>query len=249
MTRNVLPTFLAALALSVSPFCLTGAMAQEQILPKSQGSAGSSQEPMKPTDGGAQGNKGATGTTGSQNGAAQSGGGDTSGTSGSATKIAPDGTASGSKEAKPKAPEGTDQSTGQNVKPQDGSGSNKTDTTTGEAQKPTGSGDQSNTGKAAKQAEKPDKTTTSSTNVDINVEQQTEIRQVVKEVDVKPVEKVDFDVSVGTTIPKTVTLEPLPPRIVEIVPQYKSYRFFVLADGRIVIVDPDDFRIVYILTA
>lgn len=26
-------------------------------------------------------------------------------------------------------------------------------------------------------------------------------------------------------------------------------RFFVLADGRIVIVDPDDLRIVYILTA
>lgn len=246
MTHNVLPTLLAALALSVSPIGLTGAMAQEQILPKSQGSTGSSQEPMKPTEGGAQGN---TGTTKSQNGAAQSGGADTSGMSGSAAPATPDGTAAGSKEARPKVPEGSDQSTGQNVKPQDGSGSNKTDTTTGEAQKPTGSGDQSDTDNAAKQADKPDKTTTSSTNVDINVEQQTEIRQVVKEVDVKPVEKVDFDVSVGTTIPQTVTLEPLPPRIVEIVPQYKAYRFFILADGRIVIVDPDDFRIVYVLTA
>ncbi|MBY5361219.1 DUF1236 domain-containing protein [Rhizobium leguminosarum] len=46
-----------------------------------------------------------------------------------------------------------------------------------------------------------------------------------------------------------IRLEPLPPRIVEIVPQYKAYRFFLLADGRIVIVDPSAFTIVYIIAA
>ncbi|MGZ2483125.1 hypothetical protein ACVITL_001648 [Rhizobium pisi] len=85
--------------------------------------------------------------------------------------------------------------------------------------------------------------------MNISVEQQTEIRNVVKEVHVEPVDEVDFTVSVGTTIPKKVRLEPLPPQIVKIVPQYKAYRFFILADGRIVIVDPSAFTIVYIISA
>jgi hypothetical protein len=72
---------------------------------------------------------------------------------------------------------------------------------------------------------------------------------VVKEVHVAPVKEVNFTVSVGTTIPKKVRLEPLPPRIVKIVPQYEGYRFFILADGRIVIVDPDALTIVYIIEA
>jgi hypothetical protein len=45
---------------------------------------------------------------------------------------------------------------------------------------------------------------------------------------------VSFGVAAGTSIPRHVHLEPLPPRIKEIVPQYKAYRFFILADGRIV---------------
>ena len=56
-------------------------------------------------------------------------------------------------------------------------------------------------------------------------------------------------VSVGTRIPKKVRLERLPPRIVKIVPAYEGYRFFLLADGRIVIVDPDALTIVYIVSA
>lgn len=72
---------------------------------------------------------------------------------------------------------------------------------------------------------------------------------MVKEVHVEPVRETDFTVSVGTTIPKKIRLEPLPPRIVEIVPQYEAYRFFVLADGRIVIVDPNTYTIVYIISA
>jgi len=94
-------------------------------------------------------------------------------------------------------------------------------------------------------------TTTSNTktNVNVTVEQQTEIRQVVKEVHVQPVKEADFTVSVGTRIPKKVRLERLPPRIVKIVPAYEGYRFFLLADGRIVIVDPDALTIVYIVSA
>lgn len=89
----------------------------------------------------------------------------------------------------------------------------------------------------------------SNTQVQVSVEQQTQIRQVVKEVHVAPIRETDFTVSVGTRIPRKIELQPLPPRIVEIIPQYKSYRFFVLADGRIVIVDPSTFEIVYIIDA
>jgi hypothetical protein len=63
---------------------------------------------------------------------------------------------------------------------------------------------------------------------------------------VEPVD-VDFDVNVGVAVPRTVTLRPLPPRVIEIVPAYRDYEYFVLADGRIVIVEPDTLKIVYIL--
>ena len=49
----------------------------------------------------------------------------------------------------------------------------------------------------------------------------------------------NFEMNVGTRIPQTVELHPLPPRIVKIVPRYEGYRYFLLADGRIIIVDPD----------
>ncbi len=45
----------------------------------------------------------------------------------------------------------------------------------------------------------------------------------------------------------TVKLRPLPPRIVKIVPRYEGYLFFVLADGRIVIVGPSTLKVVVIL--
>jgi hypothetical protein len=59
--------------------------------------------------------------------------------------------------------------------------------------------------------------------------------------------EVDFDVSIGTAVPDTITLTPLPARVVEIVPQYAGFLFFLLPDGRIVIVAPDTLEIVFIL--
>jgi hypothetical protein len=90
------------------------------------------------------------------------------------------------------------------------------------------------------------KETTASVN--INTEQQTEIRNVIVERSTKPAD-IDVDVSIGTAVPRTVVLEPLPPRVIEIVPQYQGYQYFVLADGRIIIVDPNSFEVVYVLSA
>ena len=47
--------------------------------------------------------------------------------------------------------------------------------------------------------------------------------------------------------PTTVEFHPLPARIVEIVPQYRGYEYFVLADGRIIIVEPSSHEVVYII--
>ncbi|GAA4132961.1 DUF1236 domain-containing protein [Aminobacter aganoensis] len=86
------------------------------------------------------------------------------------------------------------------------------------------------------------------TNVNVTVEQKTEITQVIKEERVEPV-RVDVDVAVGVAVPQTVKvkLRPLPVRIVKIVPAYEGYLFFILVDGRIVIVEPSTLKIVLIL--
>jgi hypothetical protein len=91
----------------------------------------------------------------------------------------------------------------------------------------------------------PSNETTASINV--TAEQKTEIKQVITETKVEPVRDIDVDISVGVEVPRTVEVHPLPPRIVEIVPAYKGYVYFVLADGRIVILEPDTYEVVVIL--
>jgi hypothetical protein len=82
--------------------------------------------------------------------------------------------------------------------------------------------------------------------INISTEQKTEIRNVIVENKVETI-KPTFSVSVGVAVPKTVKLHRLPPKVVEIVPQYRSYEYFVLADNRIVIVEPSTYEIVYVL--
>ncbi|WP_296742742.1 DUF1236 domain-containing protein [Mesorhizobium sp.] len=83
----------------------------------------------------------------------------------------------------------------------------------------------------------------------VTVEQKTQVTQIIHETKVEPVRDVNFDISVGIEVPRQrIHLHRLPSRIVKIVPAYEGYEYFVLADGRIVIVDPDSYRIVLILT-
>ncbi|MEZ2329731.1 DUF1236 domain-containing protein, partial [Mesorhizobium sp. RCC_202] len=83
----------------------------------------------------------------------------------------------------------------------------------------------------------------------VTVEQKTQVTQIIHETKVEPVRDVSFDISVGVEVPRhKVHLHRLPSRIVKIIPAYESYEYFVLADGRIVIVDPDSYKIVLILT-
>ena len=59
--------------------------------------------------------------------------------------------------------------------------------------------------------------------------------------------EIDIDIDIGVVVPRTVRYYPLPPRIIEIVPEFEGYVYFVLVDGRIVIVHPDTYVIVYII--
>ncbi|UXN67045.1 DUF1236 domain-containing protein (plasmid) [Phyllobacterium sp. A18/5-2] len=86
-----------------------------------------------------------------------------------------------------------------------------------------------------------------STDVDVTAEQQTEIRQAITETKTEPILDINFEVNVGVVVPSTVKRLPLPPGIVQIVPAYADYEYFVLADSRIVIVDPDTLEIVLVI--
>jgi hypothetical protein len=57
---------------------------------------------------------------------------------------------------------------------------------------------------------------------------------------------VNFNISVGTAVPASVHFHPLPPRIVEIYPEWRGYEV-ILVHGRYVIVRPQTREIVYII--
>ena len=59
---------------------------------------------------------------------------------------------------------------------------------------------------------------------------------------------VNFSVSVGTTVPRSVQLAAVPSAIIEIQPAWRGYEYFVVGE-RVVIVDPDTMQIIAIIVA
>lgn len=86
-----------------------------------------------------------------------------------------------------------------------------------------------------------------SVDVDVTAEQQTIIRQEIRERSVEPVTEVDFNIFIGAIVPGTIALHVVPEEIVRVVPEFSGYQYFVLPDGRIVIVEPGTLRVVLIL--
>jgi hypothetical protein len=82
----------------------------------------------------------------------------------------------------------------------------------------------------------------------LSTEQRTQITSAIKETRVQPVTNVNFSVSVGTRVPRDVTFHTLPPRVVTIYPEWRSYKY-ILVKEQIVIVDPDTYEIVAVLEA
>ena len=77
-------------------------------------------------------------------------------------------------------------------------------------------------------------------------EQATKINEVIARENVKPVENVNFSLSVGVNIPSTVTVHPLPSAIVEVVPQYRGYDYIVVRD-EVVILEPRTRKVVTVI--
>lgn len=82
--------------------------------------------------------------------------------------------------------------------------------------------------------------------VNINDQQRTRVTESISRLNVQPVTNVNFSLSVGTAVPRDVRLQTLPAEVVEVVPQYRGYSFFVVRD-EIVIVEPSTYKIVTVL--
>jgi hypothetical protein len=82
----------------------------------------------------------------------------------------------------------------------------------------------------------------------LTTEQRTTIRTVIKEQNVKPVTNVNFSISVGTRVPRTVTFHPVPTQLVTIYPDWQGYEYFLVGD-QIVVVNPRTLEIVAVLEA
>ena len=85
------------------------------------------------------------------------------------------------------------------------------------------------------------------TTVSFTTEQRTKIRETVfKEKNAPRVSKVDFSLNVGTAVPRTVHIVEVPEVIVDIHPEWRGFRYFIVND-EVVIVEPDTLKIVAII--
>lgn len=83
----------------------------------------------------------------------------------------------------------------------------------------------------------------------LTFDQAVEFKRLVIETNSAPVEVASsITISVGSTVPSTVVLTPLPVAIVTLYPELQGFLFCILPDGRIVIVNPTTLKIVLILT-
>lgn len=80
----------------------------------------------------------------------------------------------------------------------------------------------------------------------LSTEQRTKITTVIKSQNVAPVTNVNFNISVGTRVPRDVHFHVLPQEVVTIYPQWRGYKFIRVRE-EIVIVDPNTYEIVEII--
>jgi hypothetical protein len=80
----------------------------------------------------------------------------------------------------------------------------------------------------------------------LDTRQRTEFRQTVTRSGITPLRSVDFRVSVGTRVPRSVRLSPIPAALLTLVPAYRGYEV-VLVEDDILIIDPDTLEIVDVI--
>jgi hypothetical protein len=77
-------------------------------------------------------------------------------------------------------------------------------------------------------------------------EKQTQIVSAIKSERIEEINNVNFELNVGARVPTNVRFHPLPPRIVEIYPEWRGYEV-IRVRGKYVIVRPQTHEIVYII--
>ena len=83
--------------------------------------------------------------------------------------------------------------------------------------------------------------------MNITPEHRTQIHDIIiKERSAPRVDHVEFNVSVGTVVPRSVRLVTVPRQIIEIEPEWRGYEYFMVGD-QIVIVNPRSMEIVAVL--
>ena len=82
----------------------------------------------------------------------------------------------------------------------------------------------------------------------MTTEQRTTIRTSITKQSVKPATNINFSISVGTRVPRTVGFHPLPAEVVTIYPDWRGYEFFLVND-EIIVVNPRTLEIVAVLDA
>jgi Protein of unknown function (DUF1236) len=80
----------------------------------------------------------------------------------------------------------------------------------------------------------------------ISTEQRTKITTVIRNEHVAPVTNVNFNISVGTRIPRDVSYHVLPAEVVTIYPEWRGYNYVLVRD-QIIVIDPQTFEIVAVL--
>ena len=81
----------------------------------------------------------------------------------------------------------------------------------------------------------------------LSTEQRTKITSIIREHRVEPAH-VNVSISVGTRIPTSVHLYPLPTQVVTIYPEWRGYEYILVGD-QIVVIDPRTHEIVAVLEA
>jgi hypothetical protein len=91
----------------------------------------------------------------------------------------------------------------------------------------------------------------SKTFVGLPAEKRTVFRQKLVSRNVQRVQrsKLKFRIGVGVKVPRTIRFYPLPPDVVQFVPAYRGYVYFVTEDGLVVILNPRTFEIVSVFPA
>jgi hypothetical protein len=80
----------------------------------------------------------------------------------------------------------------------------------------------------------------------LTTEQRTKISTTIKAQHIAPVTNINFSISVGTRVPRTVAFHPLPTEIITVYPDWRGYEFF-LASDQIIVVNPRTMEIVAVL--